>query len=140
MLALAKLYRIMGCDQLHVGTAVGKMEGAREEVLEITESIVKDEVAQGENHLSQNWFGMKPTFPVSSGGMYPTIVPPLIEFMGKDVIIQAGGGIHGHPDGTTKGAIAMRQAVDAVLAGETLKDYAEKHEELKKALDTWGEK
>jgi ribulose-bisphosphate carboxylase large chain len=32
MLALAKLYRLAGVDQLHVGTAVGKMEGPAQEV------------------------------------------------------------------------------------------------------------
>ncbi|MHA1420288.1 MAG: RuBisCO large subunit C-terminal-like domain-containing protein [Candidatus Heimdallarchaeaceae archaeon] len=34
---------------------------------------------------------------------------------GKNIILQAGGGIHGHPDGIMKGAMAMRQALDATL-------------------------
>ena len=58
--------------------------------------------------------------------------------MGNDVVIQAGGGVHGHPDGTRKGAVAMRQAVDATLKKISLKKYAETHEELKKALGKWG--
>ena len=57
--------------------------------------------------------------------------------MGNDVVIQAGGGIHGHPKGTVRGAIAMRQAVDATLRKIPLKKYAKDHIELKEALDKW---
>ncbi len=32
----------------------------------------------------------------------------------------------------------MRQAVDAVMAGLSLEDYAGDHEELEKALETWS--
>jgi len=61
-----------------------------------------------------------------------------MQFMGKDVVIQAGGGVHGHPDGTISGARAMRQAVDATLKKIPLKKYAKTHEELRKALEKWG--
>jgi ribulose-bisphosphate carboxylase large chain len=60
-----------------------------------------------------------------------------MEFFGKDFVIQAGGGIHGHKDGTMAGAKAMRQAVEATLKGITLKGFAKKHKELKVALETW---
>jgi ribulose 1,5-bisphosphate carboxylase large subunit-like protein len=33
----------------------------------------------------------------------------------------------------------MRQAVNAVMAGMSLEDYAGDHEELGKALETWSE-
>lgn len=49
-----------------------------------------------------------------------------------------GGGIHGHPDGTVKGAMAMRQAVDATMKGISLKEYSKTHEELRKALEKWS--
>ena len=58
--------------------------------------------------------------------------------LGRDIILQAGGGIHGHPDGTRAGAAAMRQAVDAALAGIAPAQYAKDHPELKRALDKWG--
>jgi ribulose 1,5-bisphosphate carboxylase large subunit-like protein len=61
----------------------------------------------------------------------------LMHFFGKDFVIQAGGGIHGHTDGTVAGAKAMRQAVDATLQGITLKEYAETHKELRVALKIW---
>ena len=51
------------------------------------------------------------------------MVPQIIKLMGNDVVIQAGGGIHGHPNGTKEGATAMRQAVDASLKKINLKQY-----------------
>ena len=52
--------------------------------------------------------------------------------------MQFGGGIHGHPDGTLRGAIAARQALDATLNGKTLKEYAKNHKELARAIELWG--
>jgi len=45
---------------------------------------------------------------------------------------------HGHPAGTKVGATALRQAVDAVMAGETLEHYGRSHKELWDALEFWG--
>jgi len=137
MLALAKLSRLVGVDQLHIGTAVGKMEGPAGEVLSVKEEITMGEVAEGADRLRQNWRGLKPVFPVASGGLHPGLTDKLMELMGRDIIIQLGGGIHGHPDGTKAGAAAARQAVDAVMEGATLRDYAVKHPELRKALGKW---
>ena len=75
--------------------------------------------------------------PVASGGLHPRLVPALIETFGKDFVIQAGGGIHGHTDGTRAGATAMRQAVDATLKGVSLEEYAKTHKELRVAIALW---
>jgi ribulose-bisphosphate carboxylase large chain len=80
---------------------------------------------------------LKTVLPVASGGLYPGVVPALMKFFGNDLVIQAGGGIHGHSEGTVSGAKAMRQAVDATLNGKSLEDYAKTHHELKIALDVW---
>jgi ribulose-bisphosphate carboxylase large chain len=125
MRVLSKIARIVGVDQLHVGSVVGKMFETKEEVAENCEAL---KVGMG---------GIKKVMPVASGGLYPALVPALVEFFGKDFIIQAGGGIHGHMNGTESGAKAMRQALDAALKGVALEDYAEKHKELKAALETW---
>jgi ribulose-bisphosphate carboxylase large chain len=125
MRVIAKVARIIGVDQLHVGTVVGKMSETREEVLENI------------NALRAGMSGLKPVMPVASGGLHPRLVPALIETFGRDLIIQAGGGIHGHPGGTKAGATAMRQAVNAVFEGKILKEFAETHRELKVALDLW---
>ena len=60
-----------------------------------------------------------------------------METFGNDFVIQAGGGIHGHPDGTVAGARAVRQAVDATLKEQTVEEYAKTHKELKAALAQW---
>ena len=126
MRVIAKVSRLLGVDQLHVGTAVGKMSETREEV----EANIKA--------LVDRMHGIKPVLPVASGGLHPGMVPDLMDIFGKDFIMQAGGGIHGHPEGTVKGAVAMRQAVSSVLKGIDINDYAKDHKELDLALKTWS--
>ena len=139
MEVIAQLARMVGVDTLHIGTAYGKMTGGKEEVLHIEEEIESAFTKETKEYLDQKWYGIKPVFGVASGGVYPGLVPKIIKFMGNDVVIQAGGGIHGHPRGTYYGAIAMRQAVDATLKGVSLKKYAKNHEELREAIEKWGE-
>lgn len=59
---------------------------------------------------------------------------------GIDSIINAGGGVHGHPNGAIGGGQAFRSAIDATLAGTSLKEAANVHEDLKLAIDLWGVK
>jgi ribulose-bisphosphate carboxylase large chain len=125
MKPIAAVARAIGIDQLHVGTVVGKMSETKPEVLENIQAC-KGEMGS-----------LKPVLPVASGGLYPQLVPDLLAIFGNDVVLQAGGGVHGHPDGTVAGAKAMRQAVDAVLEGKTLAQYAESHGELAVALKHW---
>lgn len=126
MLVLAKSARLVGLDQLHIGTGVGKMEGGASEIQEISKSI------------ESKWGKIKPVFAVCSGGLHPGHIPALVKLFGKDIIIQAGGGVHGNPLGTKAGATAVRQAIDAVLRNISLVDYAKTHKELKAAVDKWG--
>jgi len=137
MMVLADLARLIGVDQLHIGTVVGKLQGTLKEVSEISEEIEKKKVKETKNRLAQDWQNIKPTLSVSSGGLHPGHIPYLIKHLGKDLVIQMGGGINGHPKGTLRGAIAARQAVDAVMRGENLKKFCKKHIELKEALEYW---
>ncbi len=125
MKPIAAVARIIGVDQLHVGTVIGKMSETKPEVLENI-SACKSEMS-----------GLKPVLPVASGGLHPRLIPALLETFGNDVVLQAGGGIHGHPEGTVAGAKAMRQAVDATLEGKTLEEYSKNHKELMLALQQW---
>nr|VDD89146.1 RuBisCO long chain, Form III-b [uncultured archaeon] len=138
MEVIAQFARMVGVDSLHIGTAYGKMAGGKDEVMHIEKEMEGKFTKQTKENLSQRWFGIKPVFGAASGGVYPGITDKIIEFMGKDVILQAGGGIHGHPDGTIAGAKAMRQAVNAVLKGIPLKEYAKTNLELKKSIEKWG--
>ncbi len=137
MMVLADFARLAGVDQLHIGTGIGKLEGDIRDIEEIDEEITLKQVKATHKRLKQNWEKIKPILPVSSGGLHPGHVPFLIKHLGKDLVIQAGGGIHGHPQGTVAGAKAMRQAVDATLKGKTLKEYAKNHEELSEAIKIW---
>ncbi|MBD3247629.1 type III ribulose-bisphosphate carboxylase [Candidatus Pacearchaeota archaeon] len=139
MEVIAQLARMIGVDTLHIGAAFGKMVGKKDEILHIEQDIEKQFTKQTKKYLAQKWYGVKPVFGVASGGVYPGVVPKIMKAMGNDVVIQAGGGIHGHPNGTMSGAMAMRQAVDATLKGISLKKYAKKHMELKDALKKWGQ-
>ncbi len=125
MPVIAVASRLLGIDQLHVGTAVGKMSEDREEV----ELNIRQ--------CTQPLQNLKATLPVASGGLHARHVPNLLDIFGLDVVIQAGGGIHGHPKGTRVGATAMRQAVDAALQGLKLEEYALSHPELAEALEHW---
>lgn len=128
MLVLAKLARLSGADQLHIGTfGIGKMHGSSSRDYEF------------QNALICRWYGIKPTFPVCSGGLHPGMIPELIAVAGPNILIQMGGGIHGHPFGTRAGAKAAKQAIDACIEGSTLEDYAKDHVELLKALEKWSQ-
>jgi ribulose-bisphosphate carboxylase large chain len=102
-------------------------------------SETKEEVLSNIDALKAEMSGLKPVMPVASGGLHPRLVPALMETFGKDFIIQAGGGIHGHTNGTFAGATAMRQAVDATLKGTPLEEYAKTHKELSAAMALWRE-
>jgi ribulose-bisphosphate carboxylase large chain len=140
MEVIAQLARMVGVDTLHIGAAYGKMTGGKEEVLHIEREMESPFTRLTKEHLEQKWFKVKPVLGVASGGVYPGIVDKIIKLMGKNVVIQAGGGIHGHPAGTVAGAKAMRQAVDATLKEISLKQYAIDHLELDEALKKWGNK
>jgi ribulose-bisphosphate carboxylase large chain len=121
MKVIAKVSRVIGIDQLHVGTAVGKMYETKEDVLENCKA------------LKEKMGGLKPVMPVASGGLYAGHVPELVKIFGNDFVIQAGGGMHAL--GTRTGARAMRQALDATMKKIPLKEYSKTHRELRAALE-----
>lgn len=142
MMTIAKCARLIGVDQLHIGTAsVGKMEGSPLEVEEIEDEIEEKFFIKEKNKshiLEQDWHGIKPVLAVASGGLHPGSIPLLLERMGKNIVMQFGGGCHGHPGGTKQGATAIRQALYAALHKIPLKKYSLVHEELRQAVKKWG--
>ena len=126
MVVISRLVRMAGGTNLHTGSYMGKM--ARETM----------ENDQSRDALREEWHGLKRVFPVASGGIYPAKVSGNLDGYGIDCIVQAGGGVHGHPDGTTAGAKAMVQAVEAWLKQIPLQEYAKDHKELETALKFWG--
>lgn len=139
MYMLAKLMRMAGVDQIHAGTAVGKLTGTAEEVKNVANVLRENKNTEKRNvNLSQDWYGLKQAFPVSSGGVHPGLLPDLMKIFGDECVILVSGGIHGHPRGTRAGAMASRQAIDAFHEGETLQEHAKYNKELREALDKWG--
>jgi ribulose-bisphosphate carboxylase large chain len=134
MLVIAKLARLAGIDQLHTGTVVGKMDGSAQEVIEINQAIKED--AGINKILRENWGKIKPVLPIASGGLYPELTKKLISILGNDLIINYGGGLHGHPNGSKSGARACYQAIQIVL--ENIKNPNKQlFEEYYQALEHW---
>lgn len=142
MYVLAKLYRVIGVDQLHVGTAgAGKLEGEKLDVVRYARILREEHYKPDKDdvfHLEQPMYHIKPAMPVSSGGLHPGNIPLVIEALGTDIVMQVGGGVIGHPDGPRAGATAVRQALEAITKGIPLDEYAKTHKELSRALEKWG--
>ncbi|MFA5076656.1 MAG: type III ribulose-bisphosphate carboxylase [Patescibacteria group bacterium] len=138
MLVVAKLSRLAGIDQLHTGTVVGKMEGGPQEVANLDYFLHEDDGFI--DHLREDWSNLKPVMPIASGGLHPALVWPLVDTLGQDLIINFGGGIHGHPDGSYVGAKAARAAVEAASKGIDPKTAMKKNPELKTAIEYWTKK
>ena len=136
---LAKMMRLIGVDQIHSGTAVGKLVSPRKEVEVIAETMRENKVKEDRHNLMyQDWGKIKPGFPVASGGLHPGLVPEVMEILGNECTMLVSGGIHGHPKGTRAGAKATMQAIEATKKKISLEEYAKTHAELKQALEKWG--
>ena len=125
MLAIAKASRLCGVTALHAGTVVGKMEGPKEEVIEI------------DSFLKSDFHGLKKVMPIASGGLHPRLVPELLKILGNDLVITFGGGLWGHPGGPESGVLAIKQSVEAAMEKIPLGQYAKTHKELAEALKEW---
>ncbi|GAC91368.1 2,3-diketo-5-methylthiopentyl-1-phosphate enolase [Anoxybacillus flavithermus NBRC 109594] len=124
-LFLGKLLRMAGADFSLFPSPYGSVALEKGQTLAIAHELTKEEP-------------FVRTFPVPSAGIHPGLVPLLVRDFGIDSVINAGGGVHGHPSGAIGGGQAFRAAVDAVLAGRSLHDVAKENEALQQALDLWG--
>ncbi|MDR7393622.1 MAG: form I ribulose bisphosphate carboxylase large subunit [Armatimonadota bacterium] len=149
---VAKWLRMVGGDHVHTGTVVGKLEGNRAEAQGIADLLREDFTPADSRRgllFDQPWAGLKPVFPVASGGIHVWHVPDLVSIYGLDAFFLFGGGTHGHPRGSRAGARANRAAVEAVAAAyregrdvlaegrEILQEAARTCPELREAMDLW---
>ncbi|MVO99987.1 2,3-diketo-5-methylthiopentyl-1-phosphate enolase [Paenibacillus lutrae] len=164
-LLLGKLMRVAGADLVLFPSPYGSVVMPREENLAIKHALLTPDIPRDylyspmesteRAHNAQQAStpdnaeqrdtqagspALRASFPVPSAGIHPGLVPLILRDFGTDVIVNAGGGIHGHPMGTIAGGQAFRQAIDATLRNETLEEAAKHHPELKAAIEAWGVK
>jgi 2,3-diketo-5-methylthiopentyl-1-phosphate enolase len=139
---LGKLMRIAGADLVLFPSPYGSVVMPREENLAIKHTLLTNDLRKDYAYgaSADAALQLSASFPVPSAGIHPGLVPLILRDFGTDVIVNAGGGIHGHPLGTIAGGQSFRQAIDASLQGITLREYALTHPELQAAIDTWGNK
>jgi 2,3-diketo-5-methylthiopentyl-1-phosphate enolase len=136
---LGKLMRLAGADLVLFPSPYGSVVMPREENMAIKEVLLTEQADSYIYQPEKDALPLKTSFPVPSAGIHPGLVPLILKDFGDQVIVNAGGGIHGHPMGTIAGGQAFRQAIDACLAGASLQDYAAAgHPELQAAIQAWG--
>ena len=151
---IAKWLRMAGCDHLHTGTAVGKLEGDPMTVQGYynvcRDSYTKQDLPRG-LFFDQDWADLKKVMPVASGGIHAGQMHQLIHLFGDDVVLQFGGGTIGHPAGIQAGAVANRVALECMVKArnegkdilnegpDILRKAANSCTPLQQALDTWGD-
>jgi ribulose-bisphosphate carboxylase large chain len=151
---MAKWLRLAGCDHLHTGTAVGKLEGDPMTVQGYynvcRDSYTHTDLPRG-LFFDQDWADTKKVMPVASGGIHAGQMHLLLDLFGDDVILQFGGGTIGHPAGIQAGGVANRVALEAMVKArnegkdikneglDILRKAAQFCTPLKQALDTWGD-
>jgi 2,3-diketo-5-methylthiopentyl-1-phosphate enolase len=112
---LGSLMRLGGADIVLFPSSYGTVALPKTETDAITDELRKESP-------------LRRSFPGPSAGIHPGLVPQILRDYGNDVIINAGGGVHGHPKGAQAGARAFQQAVDGQTSAP----------ELKQALALWG--
>ncbi len=122
---LGSLMRLGGADMVLFPSSYGTVALPESETKAITEQLTTT-THWGQSPMTH----LKRSFPGPSAGIHPGLVPRILQDYGNDVIINAGGGVHGHPQGARAGALAFQQAIQ----GHT------QAPELAQALSLWGQK
>ncbi|NJD69460.1 MAG: 2,3-diketo-5-methylthiopentyl-1-phosphate enolase [Candidatus Methylomirabilota bacterium] len=126
-LLLGTLMRLAGADLVLFPSPYGGMALDRSVALDLARRL-RDTTS----------LPCRPALPVPSAGIHPGLVPHMMDDFGPDVVINAGGSIHGHPGGAAAGGRAFRAAIAAGVAGVALEQAAAQSHELQAALDQWG--
>ena len=126
-LVLGKLPRLAGADIVVIPAPYGKAP------------VIDYKFRNVARNLTFPLYHLKPTFPMASGGITPSMVPTVMAALGNDIVIGSGGGIHAHPKGPVAGGKAFRQAIDATMKGVPLSEYAKGHRELAISLKEWAD-
>lgn len=125
--AWQKIARLSGADHLHTNGISNKFYESDAEVL--------DSIAAVRAPL----LGITPTVPVLSSGQWGGLAHATYAAIDTtDVLMLAGGGIHGHPDGARAGVQSMRDAWASAERGESVEQALEQSVPLRRAADVFG--
>jgi len=126
--AFQQFWRLAGVDHMHVN-------GLRNKFCESDASVIRSARACQTPIASEDDVVM----PVFSSGQWAGQAPETYEALGNaDLMYLAGGGILGHPDGPEAGVRHLKQGWEAAMEGVPLEEYAEDHEELRRAIEHYG--
>ncbi|MFF7291438.1 RuBisCO large subunit C-terminal-like domain-containing protein [Microbacterium sp. NPDC008134] len=125
--AWQKLARLSGADHLHTNGISNKFYESDDEVLASIDDV--------RTPLD----GIGDTVPVLSSGQWGGLAHATRRAVGSsDLLVLAGGGIHGHPDGAAAGVESMRAAWASAERGETTAQALAASPELRRATERFG--
>jgi 2,3-diketo-5-methylthiopentyl-1-phosphate enolase len=96
---LGQLPRLAGADVVLYPSPYGSVAMVRDESLAVAEAL-------------KSPLGIPASLPGPSAGIHAGILPQLFRDFGPDIVVNAGGAIHGHPGGTRLGARVLSQAAE----------------------------
>ena len=141
MIAIAKIFRLLGVDSLHGGSPLAKMEDYGE--AKYIQQVLQEKKLKPHAKiptLGQDWEHIKPVWMTASGGLHPGDFEVVLKELGEDIILQCGGGLLGHPHGPEAGTIAIEEAREAFENKIPLREFVKKYpkSELAVAVKLWG--
>jgi ribulose-bisphosphate carboxylase large chain len=125
---LCELTRIAGADLVQIGGFGGKLFDTHDEVARNLASCRRPLAGDA----------VRVPVPVNGGGVWAGSAPAVLDAAGPDVMLLLGMGAFEHPAGPEAGARSVKQAIDAVTAGEALENVARSAPELAAALAHFG--
>jgi ribulose-bisphosphate carboxylase large chain len=125
--AWQKLVRLSGADHLHTNGIGNKFYESDADVLEAIAAV------------RQPLLGLTSTVPVLSSGQWGGLAHATYRAVGTtDLLVLAGGGIHGHPDGSAAGVASMRDAWESAAHGGSAADALASSPALRRASERFG--
>lgn len=125
--AWQKLARLAGVDHLHTNGISNKFYEHDEQVLDSIRAV------------REPLLGQTPTLPVLSSGQWAGLAHATYAVTGTtDLLVLAGGGIHGHPGGAAEGVASMREAWASAERGETVEQALASSPAFRSAVQTFG--
>lgn len=127
-LACGKLPRLVGMDMSLVYPDSGRF------------GISTNELVETHNALTADMGIIKKSFDTIAGGVHAGSIYYLMDLLGQDTILMAGGGIYGHPMGAVAGAKSILQAIEAYNKGASMDDAVKEYKEMGAAIKLWGKR